>query len=285
MKARLYILTTIALILACGFSAQARAERLRVLTFDTGETRVDESGPNGWEARKAAAAKTIRKHKPDIIGLQETTPERKASFMKYFPEYQIIDRSAKPGIVDETLSHNDNPILFRADRFELLDYGYFWLDSAISGNTPESPEARHATWVKLRFRKSGKIFFYFNVRLSPEGKAARGESSKLLADKVKAIAGDNAVAFMGGDFAMNPGTKLMKPLDGYMAEAQLSLRKTYGKSSFNGFGKGPDGNPDHILYRNARLESFKVLDGPRYGVTFISDHYPVMSDFAIPRKK
>ena len=41
------------------------------------------------------------------------------------------------------------------------------------------------------------------------------------------------------------------------------------------------GRFDHIFYRNAIVKSFKIVSKGKYDVPYISDHYPVLSDFDV----
>ena len=48
--------------------------------------------------------------------------------------------------------------------------------------------------------------------------------------------------------------------------------------SFNGFGGGvpkDSWNLDHIFYRNVTPLEFNVVSSEKYGVKYISDHYPI----------
>ena len=69
----------------------------------------------------------------------------------------------------------------------------------------------------------------------------------------------------------------------YMKDANYSLKKPQTMATFNGFGK--PGNaplwPDHIHSRNAKVESYEVVDAKKYGPKFISDHNPVYAEFEI----
>ena len=194
--------------------------------------------------------KAIKKFEPDILCLQEAYSYHKADLMKELNKYMLVDRSVKPGQVDPEVKNNENPIMFRGDKFELLDYGSFWLNEGQAPDTPgwDAAQPRNATWVKLRYKKSGVIFFCFNTRFD-DGENAGKKSSELMADKVKEIAGDDAQTM----------------------------------ATFNGFGK--PGNaplwPDHIHSRNAKVESYEVVDAKKYGPKFISDHNPVYAEFEI----
>ncbi|MCQ2135857.1 MAG: hypothetical protein MJY67_02970, partial [Bacteroidales bacterium] len=62
-------------------------------------------------------------------------------------------------------------------------------------------------------------------------------------------------------------------------------------SSFNGFEKcykvaeDPRYNLDHIFYRKCTANAFYTVVSEKYGVKFLSDHYPIYCDFRITYQK
>ena len=107
-----------------------------------------------------------------------------------------------------------------------------------------------------------------------------------MVDKIKEIAGDDAVVFVGGDFQMSSSDRIMAPLVSYAKDANYALKKPDSKVTFNGYGK-PGATPqwpDHILFRNAKVEEYEVVDD-KFGPKYISDHYPVQAEFEIPIPK
>ena len=92
-------------------------------------------------------------------------------------------------------------IFFKKDKFTLLKQGDFWLSK-----TPEIPSKgwdakimRICSWVYLQDIKSKKKFYFFNVHYDHQGKIAREESSKLILERIKTIAGKEPV-ILTGDF-------------------------------------------------------------------------------------
>ena len=270
-----------------GATAKAKTEDLSVMSFNIHGQEKDEAGDFSWEARKKGCMKAIRKYDPDVLFLQEAYAYHKADLMKELKKHMLVDRSSKPGQVDQDIRFNENPIMFRADKFELLDYGSFWLNEKQEADSPgwDASKARNTTWIKLRYKKSGVIFFCFNTQFSGGELADKG-SAALMVDKIKEIAGDDAVVFVGGDFKMASSDRIMSPLSNYAKDSNYELKKPDTKASYNGFGKPGDAQrwPDHILFRNAKVEEYEVADG-KFGARFISDHYPVYAEFGIPVPK
>ena len=282
-KLFLFIVAVVALVFSSA-TAWAKTEDLSVMSFNIHGQEKDEAGDFSWEARKKGCLKAIKKYDPDILFIQEAYGYHKADLMKELKKHMLVDRSSKPGKVDPEIVFNENPIMFRADKFELLDYGSFWLNEKQEENTPgwDALTARNTTWIKLRYKKSGVIFFCFNTQFS-DGELAGKGSAALMVDKIKEIAGDDAVVFVGGDFRMSSSDRILTPLVSYAKDANYSLKKPDSKVTLNGYGK-PGATPqwpDHILLRNAKVEEYEVVDG-KFGPKYISDHYPIYAEFEIP---
>ena len=285
-KLLLFIVSAAALVFS-GATAQAKSEDLSIMSFNIHGQEKDEAGDFSWEARKKGCLKAIKKFDPDIVVLQEAYGYHKADIMKELKKHMLVDRSSKPGQVDQDIPFNENPIMFRADKFELLDYGSFWLNEKQEAGTPgwDATSVRNTNWVKLRYKKSGVIFFCFNTRFSG-GEAAGKGSAVLMVDKIKEIAGDDAVVFVGGDFQMSSSDRILTPLASYAKDANFTLKKPDTKATYNGYGNPGSAVrwPDHILFRNAKVEEYEVADG-KYGPKYISDHYPIYAEFEIPIPK
>lgn len=285
-KLLLFAVSAAALVLS-GATAVAKTEDLSVMSFNIHGQEKDEAGDFSWEARKKGCLKAIKKYDPDVLFLQEAFSYHKADLMKELKKHMLVDRSSKPGQVDQDIPFNENPIMFRADKFELLDYGSFWLNEKQEADTPgwDATSVRNTNWVKLRYKKSGVIFFCFNTRFSG-GEAAGKGSAVLMVDKIKEIAGDDAVVFVGGDFQMSSSDRILTPLASYAKDANFALKKPDTKATYNGYGNQGSAVrwPDHILFRNAKVEEYEVADG-KYGPKYISDHYPIYAEFEIPVPK
>ncbi|MBP3269947.1 MAG: endonuclease/exonuclease/phosphatase family protein [Bacteroidales bacterium] len=287
MRKLLSVIVSLVALALAGVTAGAKSEDFSVMSFNIHGQEKDEAGDFSWEARKKGCLKAIKKYDPDVLFLQEAYAYHKADIMKEMKKHMLVDRSSKPGTVDPEISFNENPIMFRADKFELLDYGSFWLNEKQEADTPgwDASKVRNTIWVKLRYKKSGVIFFCFNTHFSGGELAGKG-SATLMVDKIKEIAGDDAVVFVGGDFKMSSSDRILTPLASYAKDANYEMKKPDTRASYNGFGKPGNSQrwPDHILSRNAKVEEYEVVDG-KFGPKYISDHYPIYAEFEIPIPK
>jgi endonuclease/exonuclease/phosphatase family metal-dependent hydrolase len=179
-------------------------------------------------------------------------------------------------------------VFFRADKFERLDSGHFWLSEK-----PGKPGSkgwgavfpRMVTWVKLRPRNgSGATFCWFNTHLDAFSSRARANGAKLLRDRIATIAGALPV-LVTGDFNADAGSEPYRTLIGSSASAATRLTDTFravnstipnGTGTRHGF-LGGHGGPriDWILASSAFRTIDADIDHTRSGISFPSDHFPV----------
>ena len=125
----------------------------------------------------------------------------------------------------------------------------------------DADNVRNATWIKLRYKKSGLIFFCFNTRFSVKERPAGKGSAALMVDKIKEIAGDDAVVFVGGDFQMSSSDRIMTSLVSYAKDANYSFKKARHEgppimameSRSRSALAGPYPFPQRVKLRNTRL--------------------------------
>ena len=114
---------------------------------------------------------------------------------------------------------------------------------------------------------------------------ARIESSKLIVQKIKEIAG-NAPAIFTGDLNGAPDSEWYQTLSnsGFVKDAFKQVAKPYtNNGSFNGFGKTLQSNEiiDHIfITRQLHVHKWGILTDSYHG-KFPSDHFPVLAEVII----
>lgn len=139
-------------------------------------------GINNWDNRRSLVVSTIRFHEADIIGLQEAMRNQLDNLSDDMPEYAWFGVCRNDGTMDPKPDGEFSAILYRKDRFELLEGNTFWLSEhpdvvGVKGWDAALP--RIVTWVKLKDKQS-KTGYFFNTHFDHMGESARVESAKLL---------------------------------------------------------------------------------------------------------
>ena len=277
MKKSLFFLFV--LLTVCGVAAAKSPLELKIISYNIRTLARD--GENSWQFRKHATKNMIELHKPDAFGLQEAM----------LPHMQYID-SVCPQYARVGVGRSDGKeggefvtIYYNKERFDLLDSGTFWLsetpDQVSQGWDAALP--RITTWVKLRDKATKRKFFYFNTHFDHKGKTARVESSKLIVEKIREIAGKKATVVLTGDFNIESENEALQPLYDNMSAARRCAPITDNKGTYNGWGLLKRNTViDHIFYdgRKVKCNAFRTLDGD-YGAKFISDHFPLEAIFTI----
>lgn len=277
MKKSLFFLFV--LLTVCGVAAAKSPLELKIISYNIRTLARD--GENSWQFRKHATKNMIELHKPDAFGLQEAM----------LPHMQYID-SVCPQYARVGVGRSDGKeggefvtIYYNKERFDLLDSGTFWLsetpDQVSRGWDAALP--RITTWVKLRDKATKRKFFYFNTHFDHKGTTARVESSKLIVEKIREIAGKKATVVLTGDFNIESENEALQPLYDNMSAARRCAPITDNKGTYNGWGLLKRNTViDHIFYdgRKVKCNAFRTLDGD-YGAKFISDHFPLEAIFTI----
>lgn len=277
MKKSLFFLFV--LLTVCGVAAAKSPLELKIISYNIRTLARD--GENSWQFRKHATKNMIELHKPDAFGLQEAM----------LPHMQYID-SVCPQYARVGVGRSDGKeggefvtIYYNKERFDLLDSGTFWLsetpDQVSRGWDAALP--RITTWVKLRDKATKRKFFYFNTHFDHMGTTARVESSKLIVEKIREIAGKKAAVVLTGDFNIESENEALQPLYDNMSAARRCAPITDNKGTYNGWGLLKRNTViDHIFYggRKVKCNAFRTLDGD-YGAKFISDHFPLEAIFTI----
>ena len=108
---------------------------------------------------------------PDVIGMQEVT----VTWRKWLDSYVFNDSYAGVGearTTDASKGIEANPIYYRKDKFDLIEYGTFWLSDTpeVEGSMYEdSSYPRICTWVHLRDKSTGVEFVHINTHLDNNG--------------------------------------------------------------------------------------------------------------------
>lgn len=167
-------------------------------------------GVSEWHALRDATLARIAHDAPDIVALQGLDADQTREVANALPDYGVVGVGAEDGRRDGRFV----PLLYRQDRFIVLDAGHFWLSEEPSepGSIGwDGTEPCVATWLRLKFKECpiGEVQIV-NVQLDPDGRRARTESAKLLRRLVEAYGGRPIIIV--GDFNCRPGSRPYREL-------------------------------------------------------------------------
>lgn len=259
-------------------SIQLTAQDIRIASYNLRYANKSDSG-NLWENRLPAVANLIQFHNFEIFGTQEGLRHQLDSLEAKLPNYKWYGK----GRDDGEAKGEHSAIFFKPSIFDLLDKGDFWLSE-----TPDKPgfgwDARFnriCTWVKLKHKTSKKIFYVFNAHYDHQGVKARQNSSLLILEKIKAIAGKQP-AILTGDFNGDHQSEWYQTIasSGWLKDSYFQAPNPYAPNgSFNAFSSRSIGTGiiDHIFVTEPfKVKQWGLLTDTYFG-KFPSDHFPVLS--------
>jgi endonuclease/exonuclease/phosphatase family metal-dependent hydrolase len=270
------------LVLVTAFTG-AIAQDLRVMTFNI-RLNIAVDSANAWPFRKDRCASQILFHEVHLLGVQEALHDQMTDLAIRLPRFRYVGGGRDDGKEKGEYS----AIFYDTARLQVLQSNTTWLSL-----TPQLPGSkswdaaitRIVTWAKFRDLKSKKIFFAFNTHFDHIGQVARRESSKIILNLVKQVAG-NSPAVITGDFNATPAdepiTVIMdktNPL--HLADSkEKSMTPHYGPTgTFNGF-KSKEVNDEPIDYiflkGNWKVKNHATISQTWQG-KFASDHFAVLA--------
>lgn len=277
-------IVALALLLASCTTSRPVDIPLRVMSYNI---RLDlaSDGPNAWPHRKDAVANLIRSHRADLVGLQEALPAQLADLAARLPQF---GRFGAGRTAERSGEHS--AILYRRDRFEVLQSDTFWISE-----TPDIPGSkgwdaayeRVATWGKLRDRASGQVFFVFNTHLDHVGEVARREGTRLLLARIDQIAVEHPV-ILTGDFNAPPDSEPYTIVTGSsFRDAMLVSRSPHHgpSSTWTAFRAIEPGRRIDFVFVRGGIDvlGHAILSDTTHDGRFPSDHLPVIAEVSIGR--
>jgi endonuclease/exonuclease/phosphatase family metal-dependent hydrolase len=244
------------------------------LRYDTPNDSI-----NAWPNRKDAVADLVKFHEAEIVGVQEALLHQLKDLEERLPDHKWLGVGRDDGIAKGEFS----AILYNKHLFQVMDSGTFWLS-----DTPDVPSkgwdaaiVRVCSWAKMKNRHLGKDFYIFNTHYDHIGVEARTNSSKLIIEKVKEIAG-NLPVILTGDFNSEPETKAYETLTEGLTDARnLSENPPYGPyGTWNGFDHNADltRRIDYIFVNEKVLVRKYAVLSDAIEKRYPSDHLPVMAE-------
>ncbi len=239
-------------------------------------------GMSGWEARKGPLTRVFAGLNADLVAFQEMESFSRGSdgsvnlardwLLENNPGYAL----AASG--DWRQFPSTQPILYRPDRLEALDQGFFFFSETpdtIYSRTFNGSYPAFASWVEFRDMRNGGTFRAVNVHFDAFSRENRRRSADLVAARVRPwIEAGEAVVLLGDLNALH-GSSLHTRLNA----AGLGFPRIPGATFHFDRGLHLFGAIDHIgLSGGIDAAGAPIVIRERGGAVWPTDHYPVVLD-------
>ena len=175
------------------------------------------------------------------------------------------------------------PILYRADKLEAVDQGWFFFSDTpdvIYSRTFNGSYPAFASWAEFQ-RPDGARFKVVNVHFEYSSRSNRLLSAALVRDRISPWIAAGETVFLVGDKNARLGARTLQIL----AEAGLQFAPVDGATYHFDRGINLFGAIDHVAYPDGvTLAGGPVVLRRRFAGEWPTDHYPVLADFRLPAR-
>lgn len=250
----------------------------RIMTLNMQTDRLYSFGDSRFSFRIQAINEMIRMQNPDLIGVQELTENMFSYLDTVFSRYAMVGEGRHSRFADEY-----SAILYRKDRFEVLEEQTFWLS-----DTPLKKGSRYrlsqfpriTTFALFRDLENGYTFSLFNTHLDHLFPGVRRRQAEVLRSLI--IENQSGLfTAVTGDFNDVPGSgPLMRICSAGLNDTSdnklcSTLRGKLGSMIQHNLPI------DHILL-NKWIDAYQLTKiDKKYSGYWPSDHYPLIIEFNI----
>lgn len=214
----------------------------------------------------------------DIIGFQEYRPSWEEPIKHYFgKDYDMFCKYRSTNTPYEA-----SPILWKRDKFDLLEAGYFWLsdtpDVESKGWDEKYDCFRMCVYTILRDKSTGTVFNVMNTHFG-FGDNGQRASAKLIYERSKRVSA--LPTFVVGDFNMTPDSVGYAEMIRYFRDAnEMTVQDRRG--TYHGYD--PEKTSKHIDYcfvdDKITPKTMRIIDELVDG-KYPSDHFGLEITLAI----
>ncbi len=254
--------------------SMATAQSFKVMTYNIRyDTPAD--SVNQWSNRKEKVFSLLKKHSPEIFGVQEALHHQLTDIHKNLQGYSWIGVGRDDGKTKGEFS----AIFYKTDRYNVIDKNTFWLSETPTVPGSKSWDAaitRVATWAMLVDKQTDKKFLVMNTHFDHMGQEARKQSAALLKKYAADLAPDVPV-IITGDFNCTPDEAPYSTItDGALIELIDPAPEPKGTFCSFKVNSIQCRTIDYIFITNAFRADNHIVINDNNGSYYPSDHLPVM---------
>ncbi len=260
------------------------SQDLKVMTYNI-RLSLESDKENSWDNRKQDALALMNYYHPDYFGVQEAVPQQMTDIKTGLKDYDYVGVGRDDGKNQGEYS----AIFYDKNKLDVLKSGTFWLSE-----TPEKPSKgwdaaynRVCTYALFKLKKSGKMFYAFNVHFDHVGNIARVNSSKLILEKIKELNTENLPLTLTGDFNLTGETEPIKIISKSLDNTYYHSKKPhYGpKGTFTAFDVNtvPKERIDYIFVKGFETETIRTINDRRENLLYPSDHFPILVEISFKK--
>lgn len=293
------VLVLLALLLAVGCQMQRNSGgaapgpvplgALRVVTHNVHYILLNETegrwSRTGWDRRKPALDAAFKALSPDIAAFQEmeSFAGGHESGVNLALDWLLAQNPsfAAAAVGDPATFPSTQPILYRRDRLELRDQGWFFFSETpevIYSRTFNGSYPAFASWAVLRDRATGRDVSVINVHFDYRSWENRRRSAELVAEAVRArVAAGERVVLLG-----DVNARMGSPSHAILQGAGLQFLPVSGATVHFDRGMNLFGAIDHIaIGPGVAARGASMVLRQSFGGVWPSDHYPVAADLVL----
>lgn len=263
------------------------SDNLRVATYNVHYIAMrQDTGPwsrGDWERRKIPLDLAFKAAGSDLIAFQEMESFSRGDMsadkltldwlLARNPQYRA------GAIGDPSVFPSTQPILYRVDRLDLLEQGWFFFSATpdvIYSRTFNGSFPAFALWARFKDRRNGQNFRVINLHTDFRSRSNRLQSVELVAERIAPWIKQGETIMLAGDLNAWRGAATFDILEA----VGLSFVPITGSTYHFNRGLNLFGAIDHIGYSNGiKLVSKPAVLREKFGGEWPTDHYPVVVDF------
>lgn len=194
---------------------------------------------SSYSKRKERLSLRISEEMPDILGFQEATSIHMADIMDLYGQYYEDITYYREGGFENPMEimfgvkqDEASPILYRKDKFELIEHGCYWLSDTpdvVGSNTWGAEHVRICTWARLKIIETGVEFVYYNTHLN------WGEAQYKATVLLRELMPVDVPYFITGDFNLRPDSSNYALWAEFMTDTRSSPINMAETPTSNGF--------------------------------------------------